>query len=253
MKKTCLLFTGLLALSLLLPGCCLTNSCPAPKAEINANEILQQAEAAVMPSPKAKESPLTVKMHSKYDQMNITLRTTGPDQIRLDFAGKDSYATLCFNGKEAWVFDSKAKPSLQIIPEQERGRLLFFLSMIAPGTDFVKIFPDIKLAGSEELAGQDCWKLTGQSIKELGSLNVELLIRKKDHMISRMALWGNPDDDADDLIIHYGVYKNYDGVKLPSFSNGIFNGHIISREITEVSLDTPISPKIFHLPIQLSK
>lgn len=243
MKKM-LLSAGAAVFALAAAGCMTTESTDAP----SGYKLMEMVEKATDPKNSfAKIHTAVMTYDSKYDETKIVMHSKFPDKIRIDVYDQGCFISFGYNGKTAWKYDSQSKEGPVEITDDMVKETAFIASFMCPSVDMHEVFGEMKVEGSEKLAGFDCWKVACVTKPEYGSEKVDFLINKKDNHIMKLS-FGKSADKEDVYTAYFTDYRNFEGIMLPTHINGSNSGIIFKRELKSVKWNEKLSDDQFNIP-----
>ncbi|MCK4983756.1 MAG: outer membrane lipoprotein-sorting protein [Victivallaceae bacterium] len=220
-----------------------------------AESIVAKMQKAVDVSGKQNKTTSAVIVYDshlgKKKNSRITLKLKKSGKIRLEVRRENSLMIRACNGKVGWEYITGK--GLRFLKAAELNELKFQAAYLAPNVKFDKLFPNIKLDGSKEAAGVDCWKLVCTPDAKFKLAPVIMLVDKNNYLVIKTIEEYKKAGKVIKIATYFGDYEDYDGIMTPFMMVSQVDGKLLESKLVSVKWNAKIADIEFATPKTLSK
>jgi outer membrane lipoprotein-sorting protein len=227
------------------PWCC----CKKATAE---NIVAKMEKAVDVANKKEKITSAVLVYDSGIGNKNrskVTLKLKAKDKIRLEVTLKNTLMVKASNGKTAWQYTNTK--GLVKLNDHELNDLKFQASYLSPGVNYYKIFSNIELKGTAEVAGQKCWELVCTPCPEFKLKPVVTFVNKENYFVVKTVENYVEEGEEVEMITYFGDYEDVDGVMLPRQMVFQRNDKVLETELVSAEWNAEIPDSDFEMPVKL--
>ncbi len=217
----------------------------------SAEAIFEKMENATDPGHKLPSVKTSVFAYNaspnNKEKSELTVSIKSPSRIRFEFKDPAGTDVICYDGKNGWEYDSSA--GVRPIGGKELEDLKFQAVYLAPDSRTKDIFSKTVLNGSEDVDGEDCWKLTGYPPAGFDVHPVIVYIGKERNLLVKtIEQQDNGQNGTEPVTTLFRNYKLSDGVMIPYTVVTRSGDLTITSELTSIKWNPELSDSLFAKP-----
>jgi outer membrane lipoprotein-sorting protein len=238
-----LMFSALLLIGVGFTGCACLNCQP------DVDKIVAKVKKKNDPHNKSQTINTSVFKYAcvnDAEKSRITILLKRPDKVKIMSRTGKEFWQCAFDGKKAWEYTNSGGVRLLTGAEANEVRLQAFL--LAPSINIKKVFKSIKIAGSAEVEGLDCWKLICQPKEGFKSQAITVFVTKKTSLIIKVIEKQDTTDTVVEVVTFFKNYKMFKDFLLPTKTITKVDDDITESTLVSIALNQKIPDSAFAAP-----
>ncbi len=246
-------------------GCCTTKESAAPDAcgavakcgDMTAEKIVAETEKAFVPGIKQQDlisAQMTMTVSGDKEDVDgaeqISITCKNPDKIRFMTRFPDKYLVKGWDGKTGWEYSSVT--GYRLLQGAELDEIRFQGAYLAPGMRIYHVFPEVKLQGTAEVAGHNCWKLLMIPDKKFNSQNLIFYVDQKTYLLVKSEEYVDATSAAVQVETVFSDYKDIGGVMVSETMVNEVDGKIVEMKVSSMEWNVPVDDMFFSPPVSLN-
>ena len=223
--------------------------CQSMKSEPDVDEIIARVKKKNDPFGRAETIKTAIFKYgclNDKEKSSIKIFLKAPDKIKITSQTGNEFWECGYDGKTAWEYTNATGVRVLTGSQVDEVRLQAFL--LSPSIKIKKVFKDIKVAGSDKVDGEDCWKMICQPADEFKSQPIIVFVTKKNYLIVKAIEEQDTDEGIVKVTSIFKDYRSFNNFLLPVKTITQIEGDSTESTLTGVMVNLDIPDSEFAPP-----